>query len=85
MAPIDSCPYRRPFAEIFADCPGYEPEIFASTNMRGLPLAPVWTCQNLSVGEVDGQKGHLYPRCVIGDAVARRAALFRKLRGPRAA
>jgi hypothetical protein len=85
MAPIDGCPYRRPFSEFFADCPGYEPEIYVPINMRGTELAPIWTCQNLTVGELDGQKGHLYPRCAIGDALARRAALFRKLRGPQAA
>ena len=85
MARPDSCPYRRPFAEYFADCPGYEPELFTPTSMRGAPLGPIWTCGHLSPGEVAEQHGHWYARCLIGDAMARREALFRKLRGSQAA
>ena len=85
MASTDVCSYRRPFAEVFADCPAYEPEEFVPTNLRGVPLGPIWTCSHLTVGEDREQKGHLYPKCLIGDAAARRAALFRRLGGPRAA
>jgi hypothetical protein len=85
MAALDECPYRRPFFEYFAACPAYEPELFTPRNMRGAPLAPIWTCSHMAVGEDPEQRGHLYARCLIGDAAARREALFRRLRGPRAA
>ena len=85
MAAPDGCPYRRPFAEYFVDCPAYEPELFTPTSLRQLPMAPIWTCSHMAVGEDNGQRGHLFARCLIGDAAARREALFRKLRGPRAA
>src|SRR5438093_12984308 len=85
MARSDSCPYRRPFAEYFADCPGYEPELFTPTTMRGASLAPIWTCGHLTAGQVNEQPGHWYARCLLGDAIGRRDALFRKLRGSRAA
>ncbi|TMD67558.1 MAG: hypothetical protein E6I84_03400 [Chloroflexi bacterium] len=81
----DSCPYRRPFSDDFADCPGYEPELYLPTSLRQAPLPPVWTCCHLTIGAIKGELGHLYARCLIGDAAARREALLRKLRGPRAA
>jgi hypothetical protein len=85
MTPADSCPYRRPFGEFFADCPAYEPELYYPTSMRDAPMAPIWTCQHMTVGEDSELPGHRYARCLVGDAAARREALFRKLRGPRAA
>jgi hypothetical protein len=85
MARENSCPYRRPFGEFFVDCPAYEPELYLPTSMRNVPLAPIWTCHHMTVGEDNEQPGHMYARCLVGDAIARREALFRKLRGPRAA
>ena len=85
MARTDSCPHRRPFGELFADCPAYEPELYLPTSMRGVPMAPTWTCQHMTVGEDSEQHGRMYARCLVGDAAARREALFRRLRGPRAA
>jgi len=85
MIPSDGCPYRRPFAEYFADCPAFEPEVFTGTTLRGLPLTPIWSCVHMTVGEDPDQKGHRYARCVIGDAAARRAALFSRLLGPQVA
>ena len=81
----DSCPYPRPFSDDFADCPDYEPELYLPTSLRQAPLPPVWTCCHLTIGAIKGELGHLYARCLIGDAAARREALLRKLRGPRAA
>src|SRR5437868_865276 len=71
MVPSDGCPYRRPFAEYFADCPAYEPELYTPTSMRDVPMAPVWTCGNMTVGEHE-ERGHLYARCLIGDIASRR-------------
>jgi hypothetical protein len=63
----------------------YKPELFVPKNMRDVPLDAVWTCSNLSAGEYQGQRGHLYARCVLGDGPSRRHALFAALRGPEAA
>ena len=84
MANADSCPYRRPFPELFADCPAYEPKLYLPTSMRNEPMAPIWTCGHLTVGKDDDRHGHMYARCLVGDTAARREALFRKLRGPQA-
>jgi hypothetical protein len=84
-APSDGCPYRRPFSESFADCPAYEPELFTPSNLQDVPLGPTWTCRNLAVGQHKQQPGRLYAQCLVGDAETRRAAFFRKLRGPRVA
>ena len=83
--PSDACPYRRPFAERFADCPAYEPGIFIATTMRDAPLAPVWACRQMTVGKDKEQPGRLYAKCLIGDAQGRRDAFFARLRGPQQA
>ena len=85
MAPSDGCPYHRPFDEYFLECPNYQREPFAAQNLRGAPLATVWTCRHLTIGEYDGTRGHLYARCLLGDLAARRQAVLEKLRGHRAA
>src|SRR5205823_898541 len=57
MAPSDGCPYHRPFDEYFLECPNYQREPFAAQNLRGAPLATVWTCRHLTIGEYDGTRG----------------------------
>jgi len=85
MVPSDRCPYRRPFDEYFLECPNHEREPFTALNLRGAPLATVWTCSHLTTGEYDGNRGHLYAKCLLGDLAGRRQAVLEKLRGPRAA
>jgi hypothetical protein len=85
MGPADCCVYKRPFADEFGDCPAYDPEPFVAKNMRDLPLASIWTCAHLAVGEYPGQRGHLYARCLLGDTASRRQALLLKLRSHSAA
>ena len=85
MVPADGCLYRRPFDEYFLECPSYEREPYATVDLRGVPLAMVWTCSNLAIGEYEGNRGHLYARCLLGDIAARRQAVLEKLRGPGAA
>ena len=79
MVRPDGCPYRRPFSEYFADCPAYEPEVFAPTNTRDVPMTPVWSCIHLTVGDDEAQRGHFFAKCMVGDAAARRALLFRRI------
>ena len=73
------CPFHRPFAEQFALCPAYEPEEIEVTNMRDVPLEPIWSCRQLTVGAYPDQRGRLYPKCLLGDVLSRRQVLLEKL------
>jgi hypothetical protein len=83
--PSDACPFHRPFTEDFSGCLAYQPEEVAVTSLRDKPLGTVWTCQHLEPAQFKGERGHLYPRCLLGDTASRRQALLEVLLGPRAA
>src|SRR5256714_14743446 len=85
MAPSDGCPYHRPFDEYFLECPNYQREPFAAQNLRGAPLATVWTCRHLTIGEADGTRGPPYASGRPADLPAPRQAPLANLRGPRPA
>lgn len=85
MVPPDTCPFHRPFTEGFSGCLSYQPKAVVVTSLRDKPLGSVWTCMHLEAGEYEGQRGHLYPRCQLGDTASRRQALLNVLRGPQAA
>ncbi|HKV32262.1 MAG TPA: hypothetical protein VJT14_14755 [Candidatus Dormibacteraeota bacterium] len=79
MVPLDCCPYERPFEIGFADCPGYEPEVFEPTTSRGKPLPAILICGNLTTGAHGGHAEHRYGRCRLGDAAARREKIRSQL------
>jgi hypothetical protein len=85
MSPQDACPFRRPFAEFFADCPSYRPQLFTPTNCRDEPLNTLWTCLNQTIGLEEDRPGFFYARCMLGDAVARRRLLLERMGSNRAA
>lgn len=66
----DRCPYPRPFAADFADCPAFQPMRFEPLDAFGRALTPAWTCRNLIGGTLG--TGRFYPRCRLGDPLARR-------------
>jgi hypothetical protein len=79
MVPLDCCPYERPFEIGFADCPGYEPEVFEPTTSQGKPLPAILICRNLTMGAHGEHAEHRYGRCRLGDAAARREKIRNQL------
>jgi len=70
--PADACPYARPFAADFDDCPAYHPAWFTPLTTGYDAMTPVWTCSNLVPGALPVAAARFYGRCRIGDAAARR-------------
>jgi anti-anti-sigma regulatory factor len=62
----DRCPYPRPFAEDFADCPAYQATSFLATDSRNQPLGEWRTCRHLTAGNQLQNRGRFYPRCALG-------------------
>ena len=79
MVPADCCPYQRPFEIGFAECAGYEAQVFEPTTSRGTPLPVILTCRNLIMGSHGEHAEHRYARCLLGDAHARRQAIRNQL------
>lgn len=71
--PTDACPYARPFAVDFDDCPAYSPVRFLPTDTQGRVLSRGWTCAHLAIGIERAERSRFYARCRIGDAGKRRA------------
>lgn len=71
----DRCPYERPFADDFDDCPAYQPVQYLPLDLNHAPMRAVWTCGNLESAR--GPHGGFYPRCRLGDAAARQAWVSR--------
>jgi hypothetical protein len=71
--PADACPYRRPFAADFHDCPAYHPAYFIPLTTGYDSMAPIWTCSNLVPGAVPVPATRYYGRCRIGDQADRLA------------
>jgi hypothetical protein len=70
--PADACPFSRPFADDFAECPTYEAIEFQPSTLANDPLTPAWTCSHLGTGTyLTGSQQHKYGVCVLGDAAAR--------------
>ncbi|MEP7105312.1 MAG: hypothetical protein ABI838_05670 [Chloroflexota bacterium] len=67
----DRCPYARPFAADFSECPAYIPRRWAVRGLDEHHLAPIWTCWHLTEGQVPQQANRFYPRCGVGDAADR--------------
>lgn len=66
--PADACPYPRPFAAGFSECPAYVQRSFVGFDLQHRALRAVNTCRHLVTGDLDNRR---YPRCEIGDAAAR--------------
>lgn len=64
--PADRCPFARPYAANFDDCPAFEPEGFLPLDAGNHALSPAVTCANLSVGRRPGEVGSFYGRCRLG-------------------
>jgi hypothetical protein len=68
--PADRCPYAKPFADDFAECPAYQPVRFIPLDTMYRPLGPVWSCAHLDIGQQDARA---YTRCRLGTATERDA------------
>ena len=64
----DRCPYARPFAADFGECPAYIPRRWAVRGLDERLVASIWTCWHLAEGQVPRQLNRFYPRCGLGDA-----------------
>ncbi|MEA2646390.1 MAG: hypothetical protein QOE92_1473 [Chloroflexota bacterium] len=62
----DRCPFPRPFAPDFAECPTYQAATFAAADSRNQPLGSWLTCRHLVTGTGTDQRGRYYPRCSLG-------------------
>ncbi len=65
----DACPYRRPFAPEFDDCPAFLPSHFVPATAGNQPLPASWTCQRLVA--TPNPAGGFYGRCSLGTAADR--------------
>lgn len=68
--PVDECPYPKPFAADFADCPAYQPRQFIPLDTLYQPLEPVLTCRHLETRAL-AQRHRWYAACALGDREAR--------------
>jgi hypothetical protein len=69
--PEDECPYRKPFAPDFADCPAFQARQFIPLDTMYQPLEPVLTCRHLETRALP-QRHRWYAACSLGDAESRR-------------
>jgi hypothetical protein len=67
----DRCPYARPFAADFAECPAFVPRRWPVRALDDRQLAGIWTCWHLTEATVAGEGNRHYARCSVGDAGAR--------------
>ncbi len=75
--PHDACPYLRPFADDFDECPAYRRARFLPLDVQRRPIRPVNTCVHLEASSVPGRRAAYYARCGVGDAAARRSRVER--------
>src|SRR5438552_615428 len=68
----DECPFARPFAVDFDDCPAYKPEEYVALDTHYQPLTAVWACANLHARQAAENDGRFYGHCRLGDAAARK-------------
>ena len=68
--PDDECPYPKPFAEYFDDCPAYQARQFIPLDTLYQPLEPVLTCRHLETRPME-QRHRWYAACALGNSDAR--------------
>ncbi len=69
--PPDACPYPKPFAADFAECPAFQPRQFIPLDTLYQPLQPVVTCRHLETRALR-DRHRWYGACALGDAEERR-------------
>lgn len=69
--PLDACPYPRPYAEAFDDCPTYAPAPFLAMDSQHRELGQIRTCRHLEVRSLGHGQAGFYGACALGDAAAR--------------
>src|SRR5438874_13506263 len=62
----DRCPFPRPFAREFVDCPAFQAVAFLAADSHNKPLGSWHTCRHLTAGNDVQQRGRFYPRCALG-------------------
>jgi len=70
--PADECPYPKPFAPDFHECPAYQATQMVALDISHRPLGSILTCRHLESRLMPNTNYRWYGACVIGDAEARR-------------
>ena len=65
----DRCPYPRPFAWDFNQCPAFMPSLHLPTDTHGRQLQAHWTCAHLEGRRREA--GGFFPACALGSAPER--------------
>ena len=68
--PDDECPYPKPFAEYFDDCPAFQARQFIPLDTLYQPLEPVLTCRHVETRSMT-QRHRWYGACALGNSGAR--------------
>jgi len=68
--PLDECPFDRPFAVDFDQCPAYQPVLLEVLDSQEHSVGQIATCRHLSASHLPNQPG-FYARCGLGDAMQR--------------
>lgn len=71
IRPSDACPYPKPFAADFNDCPTYQTRHAIMVDSNDRPLRTIWSCRHMETKQVPGEAGHYYGACQLGDAKGR--------------
>src|SRR5579864_3375909 len=64
----DRCPYRKPFADDFADCPAYRAMRVADLDLKNRLNGGLWTCSNLESRLNPQTEDRWYSACGLGRA-----------------
>ena len=67
----DACPFARPFADDFRDCPSYQRVEFMAVDSQYRPLGRHNTCRHLEAKSLGGRVAGFYGACELGEAAAR--------------
>ena len=68
----DACPFARPFAEGFAECPAYQRVEFMAVDSQYRSLGRHNGCRHLEAKSLGGRAAGYYAACALGDEEARR-------------
>jgi hypothetical protein len=77
IRPSDACPYPKPFAADFNDCPTYQTRHAVVVDSNDRPLRTIWSCRHMETKSVPGETGHYYGACQLGDAKGRQQWVHR--------
>jgi hypothetical protein len=71
VRPSDACPYPKPFAADFNDCPTYQTRHAIVVDSNDRPLHTIWSCRHMATKQLPAANGHYYGACELGDAKGR--------------